>query len=358
MKFLFVIPSLSDGGAERVISVLASELANQGHEATILIYFKTDNEYEVSEKVKKVYLSGYESDYDNMNYFKRLITLRKFAKAEKADFVIPFLSHVCIQTCVALFGTNNKIIQTVRNDPKTLPEGKIHRLLRDLFIKFSFKTFVQNENQKSYFDKQTQKKIFVLPNPVRGDLFDCQNKIDTDKTIIASAGRLNSQKNFFMLIDAFEKVFKRYKNIELRIYGHEGDGKIKKQLEKHIVKKDLKNVIKLMGSTNDMKSMFESIDLYVLSSDFEGMPNSLMEAMAAGVPCVSTDCPTGPSDLIMDGENGLLVPVNDANAMSEAIEKMLFKLDKEKLAENGRAFVKQNYSAQVIANRLLENIGG
>ena len=137
MKFLFVIPSLSKGGAERVVAVLASELAKQGHEATVLIYFKTENEYEVSENVKKVYLSGYESDYDNMNYLKRLTTLRKLVKAEKADFVIPFLSHVCIQTCVALFGTNNKIVQTVRNDPKTLPEGKIHRFLRDLFIKFS-----------------------------------------------------------------------------------------------------------------------------------------------------------------------------------------------------------------------------
>ena len=358
MKFLFVIPSLSDGGAERVISVLASELTKQGHKATILIYFKTENEYEVSRNVKKVYLSGYESDYDKMNYIKRLIILRKVAKAEKADFVIPFLSHVCIQTCVALFGTNNKIIQTVRNDPRTFPLGKIHRFLRTLFINFSYKTFVQNKNQKSYFSKRTQKKIFVLPNPVRGDLFDCKKKNNTDNSIIASAGRLNSQKNFFMLIDAFETVFKRYKNIELRIYGHAGDGRIKKQLEEHIEKKDLNNVIKLMGTTNDMKSMLESIDLYVLSSDYEGMPNSLMEAMAAGVPCVSTDCPTGPSDLIQDGENGLLVPVNDAKAMSGAIEKMLFQLDKEKLAENGRKFVKENYSADVIAKRLLENIGG
>lgn len=355
MKFLFVIPSLSKGGAERVVSVLASELTEQGHEATVLIYFKTENEYEVSENVKKVYLSEYESDYDNMNYLKRLTALRKVAKTEKADFVIPFLSHVCIQTCVALFGTKYKIIQTVRNDPRTLPEGKIHRFLRDLFIKFSFKTFVQNENQKSYFDKQTGKKIFVLPNPVRGDLFDCQNKNDTDKTIIASAGRLNSQKNFFMLIDAFCKVYEEHKDLELRLYG---DGELKEELEQHIKDKNLSESVKLMGRTNDMKSMFESIDLYVLSSDFEGMPNSLMEAMAAGVPCVSTDCPTGPSDLIENEKTGLLVPVNDASAMSEAIEKMLFELDNEKIAENGREFVKSNYSAKVIVERLLKNIGG
>ncbi len=356
MKFLFVIPSLSKGGAERVVSVLASALVEMGHEASVLVYFKTENEYEMSESVKKIYLSdGFEEAYDSMNYFERLSKIRKVAKVEKPDFVVPFLSHVCIQTCVALFGTKHKIIQTVRNDPRTLPEGKLHRFLRDLFIKFSFKTFVQNENQKSYFDEKTQKKIFVLPNPVRGDLFDCKSQKDNEKLVIASAGRLNSQKNFFMLIDAFEKVFQNHKKIVLEIFG---DGELKEQLEKYITDKGLDECVNLMGRTNDMKSMFESIDLYVLSSDYEGMPNSLMEAMAAGVPCVSTDCPTGPSDLIIDGENGLLVPVNDSDAMSGAIEKMLFQLDKEKIANSGREFVKENYSAEVIASRLLENIGG
>lgn len=355
MKFLFVIPSLSKGGAERVVAVLASELAVKGHDTSVLIYFKTENEYETSDLVNKIYLSDDEEKYNSMNYFQRLSTIRKVAKKENPDFVIPFLSHVCIQTCVALFGTNKKIVQTVRNDPRTLPQGKIHRLLRDLFVKFGYKTFVQNKDQMSYFDDKTKKKIFVLPNPVRGDLFDCQSKNDTDKTIIASAGRLNSQKNFFMLIDAFGIVSKSRKNLELRIYG---DGELLEDLQKYIDDKNLSETIKLMGRTNDMKSMLESIDLYVLSSDYEGMPNSLMEAMAAGVPCVSTDCPTGPSDLIENEKTGLLVPVNDADSMAKAIEKMLFELEKQKIAENGREFVKENYSAKVIVERLLKNIGG
>ena len=110
-----------------------------------------------------------------------------------------------------------------------------------------------------------------------------------------------------------------------------------------------------MGRTDDMKSMFESIDLYILSSDFEGMPNSLMEAMAAGVPCISTDCPTGPSDLIVDGESGLLVPVNDSIAMENAIRKM-FELDMEDIGQKGREFVKKNYSPSIIVDRFIEII--
>ncbi len=356
MKFLFVIPSLSKGGAERVVSILASELTNQGHEATVLIYFKTEEEYETSNKVKKVYLSGgFEEAYDKMNYFQRLFTLRKIVKAEKADFVIPFLSHVCIQTCVACACAGQKIVQTVRNDPKTFPTGKVHRFLRDLFIKFSFKTYVQNNDQKAYFDEKTKKKIFVLANPVRGDLFDCKHNKTGEKTTIASAGRLNSQKNFFMLIDAFQKVYENHKELQLQLFG---DGELKQDLQDYIDKKGLSESVLLMGRTNDMKSMLESIDLYVLSSDFEGMPNSLMEAMAAGVPCVSTDCPTGPADIITDGENGLLVPVNNAEEMSKAIEKMLFELDKEKIAENGREFVIENYSAEKIVKQLIKKVGG
>ena len=356
MKILFVIPSLSKGGAERVISILASELVKQGYNASILIYFKTENEYEVDDNVKKIYLSGgFEAEYNNMNYISRLTKLRGFIKSENPDYVIPFLSHVCIQTCVALFGLKYKIVQTVRNDPKTLPSGKVHRLLRDVFIRFSYKTFVQNQEQKNYFNKKIHNKIFVLPNPVRGDLFNINHKNKNEKIIIASDGRLNSQKNFFMLIDAVDKIAKKYNNIELRIYG---DGDLKEELQQFIDSKGLSETFRLMGRTNDMKTMLSSIDLYVLSSDFEGMPNSLMEAMAAGVPCISTDCPTGPSDLIEDGVNGLLVPVGDTLAMSRAIEKMLFESDKDSMAEKGREFIKSNFSADVIVNKLLNNIGG
>ncbi len=351
MKFLFVTPSLSNGGAERVVSILSSELTKLGHQADIVIYFKKDEEYEVSQSVNKIYLANSESDYFKISHLNRLFSLRKIIKAQSPDYVIPFLWYVCIHVCVALLGLNFKIIQTVRNNPSTAPYKSLLRFIRNLFIKHSYKIMVQNNEQKNYFNKRLQKKIFVLPNPVRGDLFDAKREEKEERLIIASAGRLNLQKNFFMLIDAVEKVSINHKNIQLRIYG---DGELRQDLQKYIDDKKSSEFVKLMGRTNDMKGMLSSIDLYVLSSDFEGMPNSLMEAMAAGVPCVSTDCPTGPSDLIHNGENGLLVPVNNSEAMADAIEKMLFELDKKELAQKGRDFVKFNYSPEIIAEKLVE----
>lgn len=351
MKYMFVIPSLNFGGAERVVSILSSELVKKGLESTVLIYFKTNNEYRVHENVKKVYLSdGYESDYDKMNYYKRLFGIRKIIKSEKPDYVIPFLPHVCIQTTFSLLFLKFKIIQTIRNNPIDSPKNKYQRKLRDFLINHSDKTIVQNETQKQYFDKKVHKKIYVLPNPVRDDLFDVEKNKTDEKFIIASAGRLNYQKNFKMLIDSVENICKDNDNVILQIYG---DGELKDELQSYINEKSLQKSVFLMGRTNDMKTMLSSIDLYILSSNFEGMPNSLMEAMAAGVPSISTDCPTGPADIITDGENGFLVPVDDSISMEKAIKKMM-NSNMDLIAKNGRAFVKKNYSPEKIVRKLID----
>lgn len=351
MKFLFVIPSLSKGGAERVVTVLANELVNQGHEAVIVYYFSTENEYYIHKDVKLINLSGgNQENYFKIGYLKKLKALRNIIKNENPDYVIPFLSHVCAHTVCALFGLKFKIIQTVRNNPAALPEGQKARKLRDFLINHSYKTIVQNETQKQYFDKKIHKKIYVLPNPVRDDLFDVEKNKTDEKFIIASAGRLNYQKNFKMLIDSVENICKNNDNVVLKIYG---DGELKDELQSYINDKSLQNSVFLMGRTNDMKAMLSSIDLYILSSNFEGMPNSLMEAMAAGVPSISTDCPTGPADIITDGENGFLVPVDDSLSLEKAIKKMM-NSDMDLIAKNGRAFVKKNYSPEKIVRKLID----
>lgn len=351
MKILFVTPSVSFGGAERVVSVLSNELVDNGHSVTILSYFKTENEYTLDSRVKIIYLSGgNEAFYNKMNYYQRFTGIRRIVKSENPDAVIPFLSHVCMQVAIALFGTRFKVIQTIRNNPYTIPASKFRRFLRDFFVLTSSKTIVQNESQKMYFKKCLHKKIYILPNPVREDLFQVEKNKKTDTFIVASAGRLTRQKNFFMLIDAFELVVQSINNVVLRIYG---DGELKDDLQDYINKKGLYSKVKLMGRTNNMNAMLSSIDIYVMSSNFEGMPNSLMEAMAAGVPCVSTDCPTGPSDLIEDGKTGLLVPINDSEAMAEAIKKMFFSIDKDEIAKQGKSVIKKNYNPKKIVSILL-----
>ncbi len=351
MKFLFVVPTLSGGGAERVATILSNKLADEGHIVSLLYYHSTDNEYFVSENVNSINLSNvYNVEYKKLSYIGKIKRIRNIIKKENADFIIPFLSHACAHVFFASVGLDCKVIYTVRNNPNSSPKNFLRKKLRDYIINHSYKTIVQNNEQKMYFKEKIHDKIYVLPNPISDDFLDVQRNKNHDKFVIASAGRLTPQKNFKMLIDSVENICKENSNIVLQIYG---EGELKEELQNYIDEKQLNESVFLMGRTNDMKNMLSNIDLYILSSDFEGMPNSLMEAMAVGIPCISTDCPTGPSDMIENGKNGFLVPVNDSVSMEIAIKKML-TIDMVKIGENAKKFIRKNYSSIIIINKLID----
>ena len=169
---------------------------------------------------------------------------------------------------------------------------------------------------------------------------------------VISAGRLECQKNFPMLVRAFSDFAKDKNDVVLHIYG---EGNDKDMLQDLIDKLGCGEKIKLMGRSNDLVSVYKEANLFILSSNYEGMPNALLEAMAIGLPCISTDCPTGPSEMIVSGENGLLVPVNDAEKLREAIEFMYNNRDKaEEMGQRAREHVAENYRIEKIADRFLE----
>lgn len=347
--YMFVVTTLGGGGAERVVSVLSSELAKTS-KVTVLAYYKAEEEYDRSSDVNVVYMTKDGDSYDGMNYYHRLTNIRRIIKREDPDYVIPFLSQVCMQVTVALLGTKYKVIQTVRNDPATLPASKIVRVFRDRLVKHSYKTIVQNENQKDYFPKSWHKKIFVLFNPVSEELLSNVWEPNTEEYIICGVGRLDTQKNFPLLIDSFLQGISNMPNAVLRIYG---DGPLAKELQQYINKTGLSDRIILMGRTTDIGSVYKKASLFVLSSDYEGMPNALIEAMAVGVPCIATDCPTGPSDLIRSGENGLLVPMRNVDAMASAMAKMYMDTDRcKKISSKAKQTIWELCAPEQIAKQM------
>ena len=139
--------------------------------------------------------------------------------------------------------------------------------------------------------------------------------------MIVGAGRLTAQKNFPLLINAFHAISNKYPDYTLEIYG---DGELKTQLCELVNDLGLNEKVKFLGFVSNIKEYLQSASLFVLSSNFEGMPNGLMDAMALGVPVISTDCPAGGSkNLIKDGENGFLVPVGDVEHLSKSIDLIL-----------------------------------
>ena len=344
-SFMFVVPSLSKGGAERVVSVLASGLADKGHTVNVFRYFKTDADYSISDKVNVITLAETESEYDKMSKLSLFVKMHKAFKKYKPDYIVPFLRRVNIQTAIASMGYFKRLIYTVRVSPylNSGVYGKIHEFL----INNTNKTIVQNNEQKEYYKKSAQKRIYVLPNPVNEQFLKIENDSkDSDKYTIVSLGRLEKQKNFSMLIKAFEKFAKNKENVYLDIYG---EGVENENLQKLIDELSLNNKVTLRGRSNDIPSVYKNASLYVMSSNYEGMPNALLEAMAAGLPCISTDCKTGPKEMIKNKCNGLIVPTNNQVEMLNAME---FMYNNKELA------IKMGQEAQkdVLKNNTIENI--
>lgn len=350
---MFVIPTLTTGGAERVVSILATALSECGQSVYVVKYYGSDNEYPVGDSVIQINMFGSDrSAYEDMSYIKKVTTLRSTIKKVQPDYVIPFLFQVALCTDFAVKGLKVDVFQSMRIDPAMSPKSRILRLIRDHLVYKSKCTFVQNEKQRLYFKPKARRKINIIYNPVSKEMFSIKPRYSNEKYTICSAGRLEKQKNIRLLIDSFEAVFAENEGVILNIYG---EGSQKSDLEDYISTKQAASRILLKGRSNDIVQVFENSDLFVLSSDFEGMPNALIEAMACGLPCISTDCPTGPAELINDKQNGILVPVRDVEALANALNEMYMNQSSAKdMGIMAQKTIESKCNSELIARQMIQ----
>lgn len=349
-KILFVVPTLTGGGAERVVSILASALSNEKYKVSLLLNTRCENEYFIDEKVQIYNISEHVNQQKGfLAKILRIYYRYQITKKVQPDITIVFLNDAIQFLCnIPLKG---KFVSTVRVNPRS---GKLmQRVLKYIIVWLSDACLVQNSEQKKYFNKIIQKKTYILPNPIKQDCLVEDIVIREYITKIVTLGRLTEQKNHQLLIKAFKLARENHPEWMLEIYGQ---GEEKENLEDLINKLELKNSVFLRGRTKDAKKSLMEADLFVLSSNYEGMPNALLEAMAVGVPSISTDCPTGPSDIIINNENGVLVKVNDENEMSRAIVKMQDFEFRRKISKNAHEYVKLHYSIDRIVSKLSEYI--
>lgn len=340
-KILFAIGSLSGGGGERVVSVWAGQLAERGYDTAVFTYAKADDEYYLSPKVKRLTLVDDIKDYLSQSGLKRYRNIRKIIKGFSPDVVISFFPTIQIWMKAATIGLGVKRIDTVRVNPLYASNSKAVNAMWRWCLKTSALTILQCEDQKMFFNKKIQKKCAVVPNPLSEVYENCgKDRYSNENLKFIAAGRLCKQKNFPMLIKAFAKAHAQNPKITLDIYG-EGTSSYIEFLDSIINQDSATEYIHLCGRTSDMHGELLNHDAFVMSSDYEGMPNALAEAMATGLVCISTDCPTGPRDLIRGGENGFLVPVDDVDAMAEKIIEVsnMSATEIESLGKSARKFV-------------------
>ena len=317
MKIVFTIAHMTIGGAQRVTYNLIKWLqANTDAEVYLVIYSKRvigDVKYDLS-TISHVFLS--------QGKLRSIKKLRFFFKEIKPDIIVSMGTTNAIFDIPANMGLGIKHILSERNDPAHFGGNTITRIMSHLLMRKADGFVFQTKDAQVYYGGGIGKRSVVIPNPlfIDGDYPDTQYVGEREKTIVTT-GRLNKQKNHPLLIRAFKRIAEEFPEYKLIIYG---EGPERQNDEALISELGLQERVLLPGAINDVPAKIYKSSLYVLSSDFEGMPNALMEAMALGLPCISTDCPCGgPRELTTDGKDCLLVPVGDENALANAMRNVL-----------------------------------
>lgn len=320
MKIMFCLGSMTKGGAERVIANLSNDLVNK-YDISIVVTPPDKPMYELDKRITYYTLDSTKLKKGVFaRTIHRVIKLRKTIKKYNPDIIVSLLPEPTFRIMIAKIGLHKKAIISVRNDPNVEYNTMTKKILMKLLYSRANGFIFQTNDAKKYFSKKIQKKSAVIPNPIN-DSFICKPYDKKREKIIVSVGRLTKQKNQKLLIDSFYEVHKKYDDYILKIYG---SGELKDDLENQIEKLGLKKSAFLMGEVDDIKEEIYKSCLFVLTSDYEGMPNALLEAMALGIPCISTNCPIGgPKSLINNYDNGILVEVNDKNKIVDAMIKII-----------------------------------
>ena len=365
------IGSLNKGGAERVMCNLAEYFYSIGYKVTLVTTYISDDEYEIPDAGWKVLdskddenatvvlnpdederyvdlkggkplgidrvftaLMPYEHGSRAQNFHRRIAKLTRTWESLKPDLILSFLGKNNVMAIQSTAGLDIPVVVSVRATPSEEYASRGLKLAMKMTFPSAAGVVVQTNGAMDYFGKSIRKRCRVLPNAVNEEFMNHDIiPFDERKKVIVSVGRLDENKNQKILINAFSYAVKKFPEYRLVLYG---DGPSRDVLEKLCRKLGLLDEtgkgedgkVTFMGSVDKIADRIADAEFFVLTSRTEGMPNALIEAMALGLCCISTDCPCGgPADLISTGRNGLLIPmdsdINMALHIFHALERLM-----------------------------------
>lgn len=346
-KYLFLITGMVMGGAERVMATIANDFVKRGNEVLIVSLKDSNSAYRLDPRVKIVGAKGsIQSKYKLIRILKLIFSGIKgffyylyYLKSFKPEVVLSFLTYSNLLAVIThlLFVRNVPVVISERSDP--LKRGNIIKKICEFIYPKADCLVCQSKRVGNYFRKLDGKtNIKVIPNPVN---LECvaQTVPEKRRKAIIAVGRLSTQKNYDLLIEGFQEIKSDYSDYIVEIYGQ---GPEYDNLNQKIKGLHLENNIFLMGIKSNVMQSVNDAKLYVMTSDYEGFPNALVEAMASGLPVISTDFPTGiAKELIKDGVNGYVIPRNDKTELAKAMVKILSNSElQESMSRENRKIVK------------------
>lgn len=396
-EIVFLIKVMNGGGAERVVSLLSDAVIKKGFKTTLILTHQSKKDallndinpdikvISLPDEIKNLKTNKFASKlimlvarfigklgfvfgekanykcsvlkYHSRNY-KNVTYLKRFFKEHKTSFAVAFLYDSIFLSLLSK-GKKNKLIISERGDPEQTNSKTSIAFLKNEFQKADAFVFQSPDAQKWYEDN-TSVKGTVIFNPIKADLPESYHGERQKK--IVNFCRISAQKNLIVLVDAFEKFNQDFPDYELYVIGdpvgNDAEGYID-LVEERIEKTPCKEKIFLLPSRRDIHEEIKDYAMFVSSSDFEGMSNSMLEAMALGLPVVCTDCPAGGARaVIKDGENGLLVPVGDSEKLYLAMKRVAEDEELARKLSLNAVAVRKNQSLEKIIEKWMEIING
>lgn len=321
-RIAFILAGLGAGGSERVIAKISERFVLDGAEVSVIAFDRPDEPafHRFHPRVRLIRL-GLPSRGGRFaapaRALNRAARLREILRDGHFDVAISFLTKINVLALLASIGLRLPVIVSERNNPLRQPHHRLWQTAVNLLYRRARAIVIQTERARICLPHRERERAIMIENPVfapaamsRGaELAQC-----------VGVGRLDRQKGFDLLIDAFAQTTPNFPNWRLVIWG---EGPERSALEQRIAALGLESQVTLAGNSPSPGSWAETATMLVLSSRFEGSPNVVAEAMAAGIPVIAADCDFGPAELIDDGQNGLLVPPEDPAALAGAMSRMM-----------------------------------
>jgi len=359
MRLVFFIHSLSFGGAERVTATLANYWAEKDWDVSIVtLAAETQDFYELHPNVRRIALC-LAKERTNLvwgvtNNMHRVAAFRKVLKEEHPDVAVGMMTTASVLLGLAGVGMDQIVrIGSERIYPPMFPLGfPWERLRRLAYPCLDAVVTMTNRSAQWVADNTGARHVEVIPNPLVWPLpsqpprLNPEEYLKPGQRVLLGAGRLTEQKGFDLLIAAFAELASRFPDWVLVILG---EGPLRSQLEGQVFAYGLQGRVLLPGVAGNIGDWYQRADIYVVSSRFEGFPNTLLEALAYGIPSVSFDCPTGPSDIIRHGVDGFLIPPGNLEELTQTLGHLM---DDERLRRclGVRALdVRERFSVERIA---------